>query len=60
MKNLPELELLVLFEDVGRLKMLEKELVILFRLVSPRRNGSYEELAVNCGGVVADILAVDV
>lgn len=42
------------------LEMLENELAILSCMFSPRRNGSYDELAVNCGGVVTDIFAVDV
>lgn len=45
-------------EEPGRRKMLEKELVILFRLVSFRLNGSYEELGVSCIGVVWDKLEV--
>lgn len=38
----------------GRLNIFDRELVILRRLVSPRLNGSYEDEAVICGGVVAD------
>lgn len=45
-------------EEPGRRKMLENELVILFRLVSFRLNGSYDELGVSCIGVVCDRLEV--
>lgn len=59
-RNIPELLLFPLPPDDGRRKMLENECDILFRLGSLRLNGSYDELGVSCGGVVADILAVDV
>lgn len=40
--------------------MFDMELLIPFRVDSVRLNGSYDELGVNCGGVVDEILAVDV
>lgn len=59
-RDVPELLLLPLPLDDGRRKMLENECDILFRFGSLRLNGSYDELGVSCGGVVADIFAVDV
>lgn len=39
--------------------MLVIECVMLFRFDSARLKGSYDELGVNCGGVVDDMLVVD-
>lgn len=41
-------------------KIFDMEFFNPFRLDSLRRNGSYDELGVNCGGVVDDMFAVDV
>lgn len=53
MHNLP-----VVLVLLGRLNILVSDVVRLLRFESPRLNGSYDELAVNCGGVVAEMLAV--
>lgn len=42
----------------GRLKIFDIELEKLLRFVSPRLNGSYDELGVNWGGVVAELFVV--
>lgn len=56
----PLLLLLLLLPLDGLRKIFVNEFAILFFLWSIRLNGSYEELGVNCGGVVDEIFAVDV
>lgn len=45
-------------DDPGLLKILLKLCRILFLLFSVLLNGSYDDPAVNCGGVVAETVAV--